>query len=110
MPTRLAAEDEALAAFLGEHYSDRKHVDHIRATLMIFRRKRALARLQAAESALRLAQKLLAPDPLIPRLVELLQAGLGPVARAEIDREQLTGSPRLLDEQITQVKDRLCEI
>ena len=72
VPTRLAAEDEALAAFLGEHYSDRKHVDHIRATLMIFRRKRALARLQAAESALRLAQKLLAPDPLIPRLVELL--------------------------------------
>jgi hypothetical protein len=52
VPARLAKEDEALAAFLGEHYSDRKHVDHIRATLMIFRRKRALARLQAAESAL----------------------------------------------------------
>jgi hypothetical protein len=110
VPTRLAEEDEALAAFLREHYSDRKHVDHIRATLLIFRRKRALARLQAAESALRLAQELLAPDPLIPRLVELLQAGPGPVARAEIDREQLTGSPRHLDEQITQVKDRLREI
>src|SRR6266566_8853855 len=110
VPARLAAEDEALATFLGEHYSDRKHVEHIRATLMIFRRKRALARLQAAESALRLAQELFAPDPLIPRLVELLQAGPGPVARAEIDREQLTGSPRLLDEQINQVKDRLREI
>jgi hypothetical protein len=110
MPTRLAAEDEALTTFLGEHYSDRKHVDHIRATLMIFRRKRALARLQAAESALRLAEELLAPDPLIPRLVELLQAGSGPVARAEIDREQLTGSPRLLDEQLNQVKAHLCEI
>ena len=61
VPARLAAEDEALATFLGEYYSDRKHVDHIRATLMIFRRKRALARLQAAESALRLAQELLAP-------------------------------------------------
>jgi len=110
VPTRLAEEDEALAAFLREHYSDRKHVDHIRATLLIFRRKRALARLQAAESALRLAQELLAPDPLIPHLIELLQEGPGQVARAEIDREQLTGSPRLLDEQITQVKDRLREI
>ncbi len=110
VPERLAAEDDALATFLGEHYSGRKHVDHIQATLMIFRRKRALARLQAAESALRLAQELLAPDPLIPRLVELLQAGPGPVALAEIDREQLTGSPRLLDEQITLVKDRLREI
>jgi len=110
VPTRLAEEDEALAAFLGEHYSDRKHVDHIRATLLIFRRKRALARLQAAEAALRLAEALLAPDPLIPHLVELLQAGSGPVARAKIDREQLTGSPRLLDEQLTQVKAHLREI
>jgi len=110
VPTRLAEEDEALAAFLREHYSDRKHVDHIRATLLIFRRKRALARLQAAESALRLAQELLAPDPLIPHLIELLQAGSDPVARTEIDREQLTGSPRLLDEQLTQVKAHLREI
>jgi hypothetical protein len=109
-PARLAAEDEDLAAFLGEHYSDRKHVDHIQATLMIFRRKRALARIQAAEAALRLAQELLAPDPLIPRLVELLQAGPGPTARAKVDREQLTGSPRLLDEQLDQVKNHLHEI
>ena len=109
-PSRLAEEDEALATFLGEHYSDRKHVDHIRTTLMIFRRKRALARLQAAESALRLAEALLAPDPLIPHLIELIQAGPGPVARAEIDREQFTGSPRRLHEQLTQVKNRLREI
>jgi hypothetical protein len=109
-PARLSEEDQALMKFLGEHYSDRKHVDHIRATLMIFRRKRALARLQAAESALRLALELLAPDPLIPHLIELLQAGPGPVARAEIDREQLTGSPRHLDEQLTNVNVRLREI
>jgi len=109
-PARLAEEDDALATFLGEHYSDRKHVEHIQATLMIFRRKRALARLLAAESALRLALELLAPDPLIPHLVELLQAGSGPVAHAEIDREQLTGSPRRLDEQLTHVKVRLREI
>jgi hypothetical protein len=109
-PARLSEEDQALMTFLGEHYSDRKHVDHIRATLMIFRRKRALARLQAAESALRLALELLAPDPLIPHLIELLRAGPGPVARAEIDREQLTGSPRHLDEQLTNVNVRLREI
>jgi hypothetical protein len=35
LPVRLAEEDEALARFLSEHYSDRKHVDHIRATLLI---------------------------------------------------------------------------
>jgi hypothetical protein len=109
-PARLSEEDQALMTFLGEHYSDRKHVDHIRATLMIFRRKRALARLQAAESTLRLALELLAPDPLIPHLIELLQAGPGPVARAEIDREQLTGSPRHLDEQLTNVNVRLREV
>src|SRR5258708_1592074 len=80
VPARLAAEDEDLAAFLGEHYSDRKHVDHIQATLMIFRRKRALTRVQAAEAALRLAQELLAPDPLIPPLLELLHPGPGPTA------------------------------
>lgn len=110
VPARLAAEDEDLAAFLAEHYADRKHIEHIQATLLIIRRKGALARVQAAEAALRLAQELLAPDSLIPRLAELLQAGSDPVARADIDREQLTGSPRLLDEQLDQVKDRLHEI
>lgn len=109
-PMRLAEEDEDLATFLGEHYADRKHVDHIQATLMIFRRKRTLARVQAAEAALRLAQELLAPDPLIPRLMDLLQAGSGPTTRADIPREQLTGSPRLLDEQLDQVKTHLHEI
>ena len=110
VPTRLAVEDEDLATFLNEHYSDRKHVDHIQATLMIFRRKRAVARIQAAEAALRLAHELLAPDPLIPSLIDLLQAGPGPTAHAEIDREQLTGSPRLLDAQLDQVKAHLHEI
>src|SRR5690348_7321795 len=91
-PARLAAEDEDLSAFLAEHDANRKHVEHIVATLLIFRRKRALARIQAVEAALRLAQELLAPNSLIPRLVELLRAGSGPVASADIDREQLTGS------------------
>lgn len=110
VPARLAAEDEDLSTFLGEHYSDRKHVDHIQATLMIFRRKRALARVQAAVAALQLAQELLAPDPLIPRLVDLLQAGPGAAARAEVDRAELVGSPRLLDEQLDQAKIHLHEI
>ena len=107
VPERLAAEDEALATFLIEHYADRKHVDHIQETLLIFRRKRALARIQAAQAAIALAQELLAPDPLIPDLIALLQAGSSPTIQAEVDRERLTGSPRLLDTQLVQVKDRL---
>lgn len=110
VPARLAAEDEDLSTFLGEHYSDRKQVDHIQATLMIFRRKRALARIQAAAAALQLAQELLTSDPLIPRLIDLLQAGSGPTARAEVDRAELAGSPRLLDKQLGQTKAHLHEI
>jgi hypothetical protein len=107
VPERLVAEDEALAVFLLGHYAKRKHVDHIQETLLIFRRKRALARIQAAQVALALAQELLAPDPLIPDLIALLQAGSGPMFQAEVDRERLTGSPRLLDTQLVEVKERL---
>jgi hypothetical protein len=110
VPERLEAEDETLATFLLEHYADRKHVDHIQETLLIFRRNRALARIQVAQVALSLAQELLAPDPLIPELIALLEAGSAPTIQAEVNREQLTGLPRLLDTQLAQVKERLHEI
>jgi len=101
---RLAEEDQMLTEFLTARYKDRKHIDHIVATLRIFRIRRAQARLEAAQEALRLAGELLTPDPLVGQLVDLLQQ-LEP--DASLNREELTGSPRLIDEQIEQTKAHL---
>lgn len=101
---RLADEDQELTAFLTARYSDRKHLDHIVATLRIFRLRRGLARLAAAKEALRLAGELLAPDPLVGQFVDLLSQEK---PADNLSREELTGSPRLLDKQLEQTKARL---
>ncbi len=49
---RFEAEDEALRHYLVERYQDYFHVDHIEATFLWLRRRRAIARLQAAQAAL----------------------------------------------------------
>lgn len=95
---RLAHEDAELTTYLQARYADRKHVDHIVATLRIFRQRRALARLAAAQEALRLASELLAPDPIPGQLRELLEAQTDP------GTEAIAGSPKLLDGQLDQAK------
>ena len=48
---RFEDEDEALRRYLSAHFQDYLHVDHLEATFLWLRRRRALARLQAAQAA-----------------------------------------------------------
>jgi hypothetical protein len=105
---RFEAEDEALRRYLAEHYQDYFHVDHIQATFLWLRRRRAIARLQAAQTALSLAQNLLAPDPFVEELLDLLRERSS--EDVEVDRGQLTGDAQAAREQIVRFDAQLQEI
>lgn len=108
VPERMEEEEQALQHFLEAHYQDHKHVEHLEATFLWLRRRRALARLQAAQSALQLAQELLAPDPFVPQLMEILQTQ--PAEEVEVDRSQLTGHAQAVHDQLGHFEQRLGEI
>lgn len=105
---RFEAEDEALRHYLAEHYQDYFHVDHIEATFLWLRRRRAIARLQAAQTALSLVQELLAPDPFVDELLDMMRERSP--EEVEADRGQLTGNAQAVREQLVQFDARLQEI
>ncbi len=105
---RFEAEDEALRSYLAAHFQDYLHVDHLEATFLWLRRRRAMARLQAAQAALSLVQELLAPDPLVDELLNLLRER-NP-EEVDVDRGQLTGNAQAAREQLAQFETRLQEI
>ncbi len=105
---RFEAEDEALRHYLAEHYQDYFHVDHIEATFLWLRRRRAIARLQAAQAALNLVQELLAPDPFVDDLLEMVRERSP--EEVEADRGQLTGNAQGVREQLARFDARLQEI
>jgi hypothetical protein len=105
---RFEAEDEALRGYLAAHYQDYLHVDHLEATFLWLRRRRAMARLQAAQAALNLVQELLAPDPFVDELLDLLRERRP--EEVEVDRGQLTGDAQAAREQFGQFDARLLEI
>ncbi len=105
---RFEAEDEALRRYLADHYQDYFHVDHIQATFLWLRRRRAIARLQAAQTALSLVQDLLAPDPFVEELLDLLRERSP--EDVEVDRGQLTGDAQVAREQIVRFDAQLQEI
>jgi hypothetical protein len=103
--TRIAAEDQALRHFLAEHYRDFLHVDHIEATFLLLRRRRILARLQAAQTALNLVQELLAPDPFVGDLLEMLRER--DPEDVEVDRAHVTGNAQSVREQLAHYDTQL---
>ncbi|MHB8596698.1 MAG: hypothetical protein ACYDER_07800 [Ktedonobacteraceae bacterium] len=105
---RFEAEDETLRHFLAEHYQDYFHVDHIEATFLGLRRRRAIARLQAAQTALTLVQELLAPDTFVDELLDIVRERSP--ENVEVDRGQLTGNAQTVREQLTRFDERLQEI
>jgi hypothetical protein len=108
LAARLEAEEEELRKFLGEHYRDYFHQEHIEATLLWLRRRRATARLQAARAALSLAQELLAPDPLVDQLQDLLSEK--PAEEVEVEQERITGHAKAVREHLARYEERLREI
>jgi hypothetical protein len=96
---RIEAEDEALRHYLAEHYQDYFHVEHLTATFLWLRRRRAIARLQAAQAALSLVQELLTPDSFVDDLLEML------CERApedvEVDRAHVIGNAQVVRELFT---------
>jgi hypothetical protein len=102
---RFEAEDEALRHYLAEHYQDYFHVDHLTATFLWLRRRRAIARLQAAQAALSLVQELLAPDSFVDDLLEMLRER-NP-EDVEVDQDQLTGNAQATREQLAQYDAQL---
>lgn len=58
----MSQEENELKQYLWDQYQEHKHRDHVAATWLVIRRERLLARLQAADDALRIAVDLLAPD------------------------------------------------
>lgn len=105
---RIEAEDEALRRYLADHYQDFFHVDHIQATFLWLRRRRALARLQAAQAALRLAQDLLAPDTFVEDL--LIQLRERSAEDVEVDRARVTGDAQAARSQIVRYDEQLQQI
>jgi hypothetical protein len=102
---RFEAEDEALHHYLAEHYQDYFHVDHLTATFLWLRRRRAIARLQAAQAALNLVQELLAPDSFVDGLLEMLRERNA--EDVEVERDQLTGNAQATREQLAQYDAQL---
>lgn len=105
---RFEAEDEALRRYLAAHFQDYLHVDHLEATFLWLRRRRTMARLQAAQAALNLVQELLAQDPFVDELLNLLRERSP--EEVEVDRSQLTGNAQAAREQLAQFDVRLQEI
>jgi hypothetical protein len=105
---RFEAEDEALHHYLTEHYQDYFHVDHIEATFLWLRRRRAIDRLQAAQTALNLVQELLVPDPFVDELLDMVRERSP--EEVEADRGQLTGNAQAVREQLARFDARLQEI
>ena len=108
---RFEDEDEALRHYLAAHFQDYLHVDHLEATFLWLRRRRAMARLQAAQAAqaaLNLVQELLAQDPFVDELLNLLRERSP--EEVEVDRNQLTGNAQAAREQLAQFDVRLQEI
>lgn len=105
---RIEDEDTALRRYLAAHYTDFFHVDHLEATFLWLRRRRAVARLQAAQAALTLVEELLAPDPFVDELLALL-AERRPES-VEVDRGQLTGNAHAARARLAQFEARLQEI
>jgi hypothetical protein len=69
----VSRQEHSLKAFLWQEYHDHKHRDHIAATFLAIRRQRLLARLQAAEAALQMAEDLITSDD---RLLHDLRAAV----------------------------------
>ena len=105
---RIEDEDAALRRYLAAHYADYFHVDHLEATFLWLRRRRAIARLQAAQAALALVEELLAPDPFVDELLALL-AERRPES-VEVDRGQLTGNAQAARARLARFEVRLKEI
>jgi hypothetical protein len=108
LDARISVEEEALRHFLSTRYQDYFHQDHIEATFLWLRRKRAIARLQAAQAALNLIQELLAPDTFVDELQALLRES--DLENENVDRVQLTGNAQAAREQLAQYDARLQEI
>jgi chromosome segregation ATPase len=77
--TQLSREEQALKRYVWAHYKDRKHRDHLMATLLAQHRQRRLQRFQAASAALALAADFLQPDEALLR--DLQQANEEALAR-----------------------------
>jgi hypothetical protein len=103
--SRIAAEDQTLRHFLAEHYSDYFHQDHLEATFLLLRRRRILARLQAAQAALNLVQELLAPDPFVDDLLEMVRER--DPEDVEVDRAHVTGDAQAVREQLAHYEAQL---
>lgn len=108
LPARMQAEDEAIRSFLIERYGDYFHEEHIQATFLWLRRRRAIARVQAARAALSLAQELLAPDPFIEQLQDLIYKQ--PAEDVPADQAKLTGNAQGAREQLAHYEGKLQEI
>src|SRR5579859_4607483 len=105
---RIEAEDEAIRHFLAQRYGDYFHQDHIESTFLWLRRRRATARLQAAQAALSLVQELLAPDDFVDQLQDLLSEM--PAEDVEVNRAQLTGHAKAARDQLANYDGRLGKI
>jgi hypothetical protein len=103
--SRIAAEDQALRHFLAEHYSDYFHQDHLEATFLLLRRRRILARLQAAQAALNLVQELLAPDPFVDDLLGMARER--DPEDVEVDRAHVTGDAQAVRERLAHYDTQL---
>ena len=65
----VSREEAEIRAFVYEVYGDRKHRDHVYATLVLARRRRLFQRLRAAQACLEQARELLGADAaLLPHL------------------------------------------
>jgi hypothetical protein len=105
LPARIEAEDEAVRLFLIERYKDYFHQEHIEATFLWLRRRRATARLQAAQAALSLARELLAPDDFVDQLQDLVRDQ--PEEKVEMHQERLTGRAKAARDQLARYNTQL---
>ena len=108
LPARIEDEDEALRNFLSQRYADYFHQEHIESTFLWLRRRRAVARIQAARAALSLARDLLAPDTFVDELQETLSEQ--PAEDIEVDQESLAGSAKTARDQLAHYEEQLQEI
>lgn len=112
----LTDADIAAQGVIWERYGSKKHYEHLQAVLATIRRRRVLARVEAAQAALDLAADLLSQEEtLAQELLTSLEAGQqGHIAsqrrRRSTDRERLpsyVGSPQAPLARLTRLDQRL---
>lgn len=104
----LEAEDQALQHVIRGRYRDHKHRDHVVAVFLALYRKRLLARLAAAQTALEMAGELLAPDDTLRQ--SLQQALEIDPMEADIGRADLVGNAHTVKNRLARCDEQLQRI